>query len=74
MNAIMKLAAEETNINLDRAQKALKENAQRASYILRELTLKGKLDKSGRGKAGWSGHGTSTASPAATNSLDNTTT
>ena len=51
MNAVMKLAAEETNINLERAQRALKIGAQRASYILRELTLKGKLDKSGRGKA-----------------------
>jgi predicted ATP-dependent serine protease len=51
MNKIMELAAKNTSIKLAQAQKALNESAQRTSYILRELTLKGKLNKNGRGKA-----------------------
>tara|TARA_Y100000310_G_C20074275_1_gene530840 strand:- start:200 stop:553 length:354 start_codon:yes stop_codon:yes gene_type:complete len=50
MSTILKLAAKSTTIKLTQAQKALKQSAQRASYILRELTLNGKLSKTGRGK------------------------
>ena len=49
MNKIIQLA-KQGNITLTKAQKALKQSAQRSSYILRELTLKGKLKKTGRGK------------------------
>ena len=51
MNKVMELVAKSTSIQLKQAQKALNQSAQRTSYILRELTLKGKLNKTGRGKA-----------------------
>ena len=50
MKKVMEVAAKQTTVKLSHAQKALNEGAQRASYILRELTLKGRLTKHGRGK------------------------
>ena len=50
MKKVMEVAAKQTVIKLSHAQKALNEGSQRASYILRELTLKGRLTKNGRGK------------------------
>jgi len=51
MNTVMKLVNQcPAGITLAGAQAALKESAQRASYILRELTISGKLKKSGRGQ------------------------
>ena len=50
MKVVMTLAAKAKTVTLAMAQKELKQTAQRASYILRELTLKGKLKKTGRGK------------------------
>ena len=45
MKKVMEVAAKQTVIKLSHAQKALNEGSQRASYILRELTLKGRLTK-----------------------------
>ena len=50
MKAVMELANSQSIVTLKAAQKKLKENTQRTSYILRELTLKGKLTKQGRGQ------------------------
>ena len=50
MKKVMELASAQAYFGLSSAQAKLKESAQRASYILRELTLKGKLKKTGRGK------------------------
>ena len=50
MKAILDLANSRKVVTLRAAQKKLKESAQRTSYILRELTLQGKLTKEGRGK------------------------
>jgi predicted HTH transcriptional regulator len=50
MKKIMELATKQRYISLSSAQAKLKENAQRAAYILRELTIKGKLKKTGRGQ------------------------
>jgi hypothetical protein len=49
MKKVMDLAAK-GRVTLAGARKILKENVQRTSYILRELTLEGKLTKTGRGK------------------------
>ena len=50
MKTVMKLASKSPGgVTLASAQAELKESAQRTSYILRELTLKGKLKKEGRG-------------------------
>jgi predicted ATP-dependent serine protease len=38
-------------LNVERAQAIIKSTKQRASYILRELTMEGKFDKTGRGTA-----------------------
>ena len=51
MKVVMKLVNNcKAGITLAGAQAALKESAQRASYILRELTINGKLNKDGRGQ------------------------
>ena len=50
MKKVMELATAQEWISLSSAQAKLKESTQRAAYILRELTLKGKLKKIGRGK------------------------
>tara|TARA_R110002050_G_scaffold68910_2_gene149288 strand:- start:3630 stop:4574 length:945 start_codon:yes stop_codon:yes gene_type:complete len=51
MKKVMNLAANcQAGITLAGAQANLSESAQRASYILRELTLQGKLNKIGRGQ------------------------
>ena len=49
MKKVMDLASS-GQVTLAKAQTALKESTQRAAYILRELTIKGKLNKIGRGK------------------------
>lgn len=51
MKKVMELANKCSIVTLKSAKKALAESDQRTSYILRELTLKGKLDKTGRGQA-----------------------
>ena len=50
MKAVLDLANSKKIVTLKAAQKKLKESTQRTSYILRELTLQGKLTKQGRGK------------------------
>jgi hypothetical protein len=50
MKKVMELALAQGYFGLSSARAALKETAQRTSYILRELTLKGKLKKTGRGQ------------------------
>ena len=52
MKKVMELAAQARSslVTLASAQNVLKETAQRTSYILRELTIKGKLNKTGRGR------------------------
>ena len=50
MKTVMELAAKKNIVKLLHAEKALKQTSQRAAYILRELVLKGKLSKEGRGK------------------------
>ena len=50
MRAVLELANTQKIVTLKAAQKKLKDSAQRAAYILRELTIQGKLTKEGRGK------------------------
>jgi len=50
MKKVMEIAGKHNTIKLSHAEKALGQSKQRASYILRELVLKGKLTKTGRGK------------------------
>ena len=50
MKKVMELANTQGYFSLASAQLKLKETTQRTSYILRELTLKGKLKKTGRGQ------------------------
>lgn len=50
MKKIMTEFAKSKSLQLAQAQEVLKENAQRTSYILRELTIGGKLKKVGRGQ------------------------
>ena len=50
MKKIMELANSQGYFGLTSAQAKLKETTQRTSYILRELTIKGKLKKTGRGQ------------------------
>ena len=50
MNKVMQLANKTPIITLETAQATLQETSQRTSYILRELTVNGKLKKSGRGR------------------------
>jgi predicted ATP-dependent serine protease len=50
MKKVMEHANKASVVTLKSAQKELKENAQRTSYILRELTINGKLNKTGRGQ------------------------
>lgn len=50
MKIVLDLANSQNIVKLHQAQAVLKQNSQRASYILRELTLKDKLKKQGRGK------------------------
>ena len=50
MSKVMELANTTPVITLQNAQAALKETTQRTSYILRELTIDGKLNKTGRGQ------------------------
>jgi len=50
MRVVMDIATTQKIVTLKAAQKKLKDSAQRAAYILRELTIQGKLTKEGRGK------------------------
>jgi hypothetical protein len=50
MKTVMELVSKKSVVKLLHAEKALKQTSQRAAYILRELVLKGKLSKNGRGK------------------------
>ena len=50
MRVVLELANAQKIVTLKTAQKKLKESAQRAAYILRELTIQKKLTKEGRGK------------------------
>ena len=49
MKTVMDIADKQASVRVHHAEKALNQGRQRASYILRELVIAGKLEKTGRG-------------------------